>query len=405
MRHNKCTVRASEVHALGQQLLQEHLELQDYKRSLTAGKLASLLLLVACWQTSLSGVCLLVKDAPSHETVRQAVHACLPPRPNDLRRRLLAALWSLLPPHLRACPQPMVIDLHQRPYYGHNTTGCTRREKKKSTRKSFTYATLAVLAPTGRFTVGLLLTRAHMRLTTIIEELLAQAAEAGLDVSYLLLDKEFYAAEVIDQLKRRNLAFLMPVAKRGKKAGGGNQHLFAESCPVGWHDYEWTTPRRRWDFKTRKRHKRGTVTVGVQICVARQQRTGKNLVYASWGLRKWPPALVVSIYRRRFGIEAKYRQLGQCLGTTSTHDERVRLLLVGVALLLCSLWALLHAEVFGSGPLGERQLHLSALRLTTLVRALVAYLTTLFGGVFDEWPSQRPIPQLFTHAVPTPKAS
>jgi putative transposase len=296
----------------------------------------------------------------------------------------------------------MALDLHQRPYYGHNTTGCTNREKKKSTRKSFTYATLAVLAPTGRFTVGLLLTRPHMRLTTLIEELLAQAAEAGLEVNYLMLDKEFYAAEVIQLFQRRGLAFLMPVAKRGKKAGGGNQHLFAPTCPVGWQDYEWTTPLRRHDFKTKKRHKKGTVTVRVQVCVARDHKKEKNLVYASWGLRKWSPALVVSTYRRRFGIEAKYRQLGQCLGRTSTADERVRLLLVGVALVLCNLWSCLHAEAFGSGPLGERQLRLAALRLTTLVRALAAFLATLFGGVIDEWQSQRDIQQLFTHPDPSP---
>ena len=72
-------------------------------------------------------------------------------------------------------------------------SGCTRRQAKKGTKKSFTYATLAVLGPTGRFTAGLLVTRPFMRLTTILAELLAQAKEAGLSVSYVLLDKEFYA--------------------------------------------------------------------------------------------------------------------------------------------------------------------------------------------------------------------
>jgi hypothetical protein len=50
----------------------------------------------------------------------------------------------------------MALDLHQRPY-------C--RNKKKSSRKSFTCATLAVLAPEGRFTAGLPLTRPWLRHT------------------------------------------------------------------------------------------------------------------------------------------------------------------------------------------------------------------------------------------------
>jgi putative transposase len=372
--------------------------LQGYKQSVPAPLLASVLLLAACWQASLSGVCSMVRDAPSHETVRKALLFNLPGRPRSLLGRWLAAFRAALPPHLRAVPQPMALDLHQRPYYGRFTRGCTRRERKKGTRKSFTYATLAVLGPTGRFTVGLLPTRPFQRLTTLLGELLGQAAEAGLSVSYLLMDKEFYAAEVIDWLQRRGIAFVIPALKRGRKEGGGNRHLFAASCRAGWYDYEWVAPLRRRDFRTGRRHKRGTLSVRVQMCVAHHARTGKAQVYACGGLKTWPPAVVAATYRRRFGIEAKYRQLGQCLARTSSRDERVRLMLVGLALLLCSLWAYLHSEVFGTGPLGERQLHLDRLRLTTLVRALVQDILALFGGVVQQWQSQRQLPQVLAHS-------
>src|SRR5437763_5500470 len=146
-----------------------------------------------------------------------------------------------------------------------------------------------------------------MRLTTVLERLLEQAQEFGLSVAYLMMDKDFYAAEVIALLQQRGLAFLIPAQKRGGPAGGGNQHLFRSDCPVGWYEYTWTTPQRRRDFRTGKRHQRGTVTVTVRMCVARQAGRGKALVYASWGLLKWPPAQVAQAYRKRFGIEAKYR--------------------------------------------------------------------------------------------------
>ncbi len=57
----------------------------------------------------------------------------------------------------------------------------------------------------------------------------------------------------------------------------------AADCPVGWHDDTWTTPLRRWDFRSQKRRKRGTLLVRVRVCVARQPRSGKRLVDACWG--------------------------------------------------------------------------------------------------------------------------
>jgi hypothetical protein len=395
MRRKQFTLKASSVHHHARELLVAHLELEDYKESVPARLLATLLLLAASWQASLSCVCYLVPKAPSHETVRKSLYACLPPKPRTLRERLLAALHETVPEHLRRQPQAMALDLHQRPYYGKFTRGATRREKKRSTRKSFTYATLAVLTPAGCFTLGLLLTRPYMRLTTLLEELLAQAQQAGIRPAYLLMDKEFYAAEVVEWLQKHNLPFLMPAKKRGRKVGGGNAHLFAPSKAVGWYDYEWTTPRRRRNFATGKRYQRGTVTVTVRMGVARHPSTGKPLVYASWHMPRWSPAEVVRTYRRRFGIEARYRQLGQALAPTTNRDERVRLLLVGVALLLCNLWAWLHSEVFGSGPVSERQLHLAALRLPFLLRALAATILAELGGPVLHWMTHRPIPQAF----------
>lgn len=234
----------------------------------------------------------------------------------------------------------LALDLHQRPYYGKkHTKGVTLRQQKASTRKSFTYATLAVLDRGGRFSVGLLPTRPHLRWATVVGRLLDQARESGLQVASLMLDKDFYGAEVIALLQRRGVAFLMPAQKRGGRPGHGNRHLFRADCPVGWYESTWTADLRRLDFQAGKRRKRGRRTVTVRMCVARQAGSGKALVYAAWGLSKWPPAQVVQAYRRRFGIEAQYRPLGQCLARTSARDERLRLRLVGLALLLGNLWA------------------------------------------------------------------
>jgi hypothetical protein len=398
MRYNQPTLKASTVHAYASHLLMQTLQREeDYKPALPLNVVASVLILAACWQTSLTGACRLVQSHPDHARVREVVYACLPPRPRDLLHRLLAALWQTLPDYLRLRPRVMAVDMHQRPYYGKATTkGCTRRQKKASTRKSFTYATLAVLDRGGRYTVGLLPLRPCMRLTTVLQRLLEQARQAGLAISYLLLDKEFYAAEAIAWLQKGQVPFLMPAVKKGKK-GTGNSYLFAPTHAVGWCSYTWTTPRRRWDFHAKKRRKCGNVTVTVRMCVARCVKKGgvaEAVVYAAWGLGKeWSPAQVVQAYRRRFGIEAGYRQLEACLGRTSSAKEIYRLLLIGVALLLCNLWANLHSEVFGSGPVSERTLHLERARLNDVIAAVAAVIAASLGGWVSEWPVQHLLPE------------
>jgi putative transposase len=398
MRYNQPTLKASTVHAYANQLLMQTLELENYKPVLPLNVVASVLVLAACWQTSLSGACRLVQSHPDPNHVRQVVYACLPPRPRDLLGRLLAALWQTLPDHLRRRPRILALDMHQRPYYGKGTTkGCTRRQKKASTRKSFTYATLAVLDRCGRYTVGLLPMRPHMRLTTVIKELLAQAQEVGLQISYLLLDKEFYSAEAIALLQKKRVPFLMPAVKKGSN-GKGNSSLFEPTQPVGWCCYTGTTPLRRMDFKAKKRRERGTITVTVKMCVARCASKGgikEPVVYAAWGLGKdWSPAQVVQAYRKRFGIEASYRQLGQCLARTSSPKEKYRLLLVGLALLLGNLWANLHSEVFGSGPVSERTLHLQHARLNDVIAAVAATIAASLGGWVSEWSIQHTLPDI-----------
>ena len=109
--------------------------MRDYSPTLSASLAASILLLAACWQTSLSAACSLVKDPPCRETLRKAIHACLPPKPRRLVQSLLKALRRSLPDHLTRLPQVMALDMHQRPFYGNKkgkkrAKGTTRHNKQ-----------------------------------------------------------------------------------------------------------------------------------------------------------------------------------------------------------------------------------------------------------------------------------
>ena len=89
MHQFKSTVRPAVVYAYVRHLMMIELELRDYKQSVPAGLLVSVLLFTASWQCSLSAACTYVHGTPSHETVRKALHAALPRRPQELADRLV----------------------------------------------------------------------------------------------------------------------------------------------------------------------------------------------------------------------------------------------------------------------------------------------------------------------------
>jgi hypothetical protein len=212
-------------------------------------------------------------------------------------------------------------------------------------------------------------------------------------IDYLMLDREFGSAEVICLPQGKGLRFLIAAQKHGKKKETGNRRFFEADCRVGWHKYSWTTPRRVWDFKQKQRKERGKLTVQVEVCVASGNQKRPRLVYYAQGLLPWSSARVKGAYRRRFGIETGHRQLGQCLARTSSRDRKVRLLLVGIALVLLNVWAQLHAELLADGPRGKRQPQLYLLRLT-LLRILV--LLEILRPSQPHWQTQQPLLDAFT---------
>jgi hypothetical protein len=158
----------------------------------------------------------------------------------------------------------------------------------------------------------------------------------------------------------------MPLIRRGDvERATGTQRFFRADCAAGWYDYSWVARPRQRDPQTGKKQKQAGFAVSVRICVY-HPKPGKTWAFAAWGL-KWDPYLLAKRYRRRFGIESSYRQLGQVLPATSSTDARLRLLYVGLALLLRQYWAWAHYEILAerrqSGP---RRLQPQLLRLACL---------------------------------------
>jgi putative transposase len=362
MRLHQYTLTSHEVQDCASDILQGALKLKDQGRKCRASLLLSVLLYAAARVTSLCDACARLRAAPSDDAVRKALVAALP-EPAELEKRLNAALVTGLPRRLlrrRKGRLMVAADLTLIPYHGQpeaDEKEVYRCKAKSGTTHFHAYATLYLMQRGRRFTLALTRVTLAEPLQEVLARLLRRCRQAGLRPDLLLLDRQFYGAEVVRYLQAARQPFLMPVALRGRKPqhpkGPSCTQVFAAKGKSGWYDYSWRDGQGK------------RATVG--ICVVRPAGSRKALVYAYWGFQPASYTWVRQTYRRRFGIETSYRQLQQARIRTSTRQPGLRLLFVGIALLLRNLWVWLHLMALATPRRGGRQLRLERLRLRTLL--------------------------------------
>ncbi len=360
------TVTRSAVHRHACELLRTCLGVSDYSPGCTARVLLHVLFAACARLCSLSAACLALAAAPSRETVRKAWLAWLPAR-DELLRRLNRALTADVPRALRRRPQRVAIDLTLIPYHGQpmlDLSEVFRSQAKDGTSHFHAYATAYVNYRGQRFTLALTCVGRGEKMEAVIQRLLRRLGRLRIQTQMLLLDRGFWSAAVVRYLQAARKPFLMPVVLRGRKAnhpkGPGGTRVFGLFKRGGWGEYTLTGADGR--------------SARVSICVHCRNYNGQwgrrgrqALVYAYWGFSPPSTAWVRETYRKRFAIEASYRQMQQGRARTSTRNPVVRLLLVGTALVLRNVWVWLHYAVLSTPRRGGRRLNLESLPLKTLL--------------------------------------
>ena len=296
------------------------LGITDYSAAVPCTLLARCLLVAATLGAAVSGIARRAVNL-GREVVRKGIHASLPDDPRQLEDRIATALRHTLPRKFRTSALPVAIDIHRRPYYGDraSTPGVTGGKAEAGTHWFWSYATAVSLEPGHRHTLAVTVVDPGDTLTAVVERLLRQIMWAGVSVRYVLLDRAFYAAGVIEALTRRGLRFIIPMVRRGAEGT-----KFFRRGTRGWFDHT---------LESRRREHHATV----RVAVVPGPDGNRPLVFAcSSGWNRVPE--VALTYGRRFGIETSYRQLGECLAVTTSRDVVYRLLLVGLSLLIRAWW-------------------------------------------------------------------
>jgi hypothetical protein len=387
MRKANYTVNGKDVQEHAESLIQKHLGLSDHSKKCNSSILLKVLFAAAARLTSVFAACLHLKDAPSCETIRQALLGTLPEY-GELQRGVNRALAGDIPKVLRRKKQRLAIDLHLVPYYGEphkDPKEIYRSQAKDGTNNFHAYASAYVVCKGQRYTVALTPVERGEKMKDVVQRLLALARKASVRPSLLLLDRGFYCVDVIRYLQAARVPFLMPAVARGRlpkdgKPGTGIR-VFQTWKRGGWSQHTLASSK-----------KKATVSIGVYCGNYRGawKKHGRYAwVYAYWGIKPNSLRWVADTYRQRFGIETSYRQLNEARIKTCTRDPKVRFFFIALALILRNVWVWLHWEVLSSPRRGHRLVRPERLRFKAMLLWLL-HVAEAILGIADETFTERP---------------
>jgi putative transposase len=360
-------------------LLHEELHPDDFSARCSSWVLLGCLVLAAATRASLALVAALRDRCPSRETLRLALYQTLPDY-QELLQRLPRLLRASLPRGLRKRRRryPLAIDLHVVPYYKrqHVPPAHVRKGKRQpGTTYSHQYATASLLRKGQYYLVALTPYVPGENMGSLVRRLLRQAARNGFAPRYVLMDRSFWAFEVVRYLQRARYPFLMPVAARGHKptAPGGptGTRKFLHGCPSGRYTYRLGSRSRQQTTLTIVVHRRNHA--------GRQGKRGRYArAFGMWRMQLSSIAWVQESYRRRFRIESSYRLLEAARGRTSSRQEGWRLWYVVLAALLLNAWLTVRRAETGPRNGGAKERWwwnrlLTALTFRLLKEPAVAY--------------------------------
>jgi len=337
---------------------------------------------------SIAAVCREGQGAPSDNTLREKLDE------QGWDDPLIETAYNdILAQSARQCTWhghfPVVIDLHEEPFYGEVPTDdpdVIRRGKAKAGTTHFhTFATAYVSRHHRRFTLALTRVRAHERMLEVADRLRQRVDALGVKVQVYLLDRQFWTYEL--QVAWQEIPYIMPIRRTGKTGtDGGTRPLFdlnesqfvtytmspKQQDPLDLNVAVVVVPEtpqerqarlakakaacekaqqrvddqaRRLDDNATAENKRALTwakkalaKAQVQHEAARMAKVMTTLCYAINQVATWSLKRLYSTYRGRFGIESSYRQSRQARIFTTSRKPWYRLLIFGLAMMLRNLW-------------------------------------------------------------------
>ena len=245
----------------------------------------------------------------------------------------------------------VLIDFTEHPYYGTREDSMIKgTNRQKGTKKMRHYLAFSLLSRGVHLFAGLEQVPTGQSKIPIIIKFLEDLLSLGFELNYVLMDREFYRAELLDEVKGMGGNVLIPAKQYKKvkqfifeylegKGGRVRKYMFSSAnearCRFFAHVYLIIKAKRGFSLQGVKRdYKSGKITIKdayhrIFTIMTTQKPKGKT---SSWASR------TSFFYRRRWLIETGFSDLNRVNRRWKSNLDNVRYLDMLVRFLLYNSW-------------------------------------------------------------------
>lgn len=363
---------AEDVRQMTEQILREQLRLEVQGYKCTTAMVCNVLMKAAVEGMSVESICADLQGTTGSNTIREHLNEVLDVC--ALRQQeceMNAALVACIPQELPRRRREMAIDYHDEPFYGKTPelrSYACRGPAKEGTTHFYRIASLYVMWRQVRVTLAVTYVFPEDDTAQVVQRLVERMQHLAFHPGVLYLDKGFCSGAVISFLQQQNLPAVIACAIRGEEGKGGTRAL----C------------RGRQAYCTTYTFTDGT-TVRLALYPSRvPDKTGRRrvkwlayvIIHLDWSAKK-----VYQRYRRRFGIESSFRQMGKVRVRTNSRNPALRFFLLGLALLLVNVWVRLRWLATRIPEVGPARLDPNLFRLHRFIVFLRRAIELAFGAL------------------------
>lgn len=286
---------------------------------------------MACSKNSISGFTKITEGLPSHTTCLKKLHSL---EMDELRvntpKMLLAAGKEVLKIGQK---YNFAIDITLLPYYGKKNKKDPKSpivggKNKASTNYFFGYMTLSVVDQDKHLTLQVIPLFRDFANLDGIKVCINLIHDSGFKIKSLMLDREFYSAEIFNYLQESEIPHIMPVKKNSdelkKKLKGKKSNSF------------------EYVINSKSKNK-PTSKINIVDCVVYQmgKKGKKGVLHRAFVVHKISSSArsIRERYRHRFAIESTYVLNNKSKIRTSTKDPVVRFYYYLLSCLIQNFWA------------------------------------------------------------------
>jgi putative transposase len=378
MNNHSLTLTDKEVLTEARTSLEQQVALSADGYECTTEDLYQVLLGASVQCSSIEAVCRELERTPVGNTVRGHLNEQLCVEElSALENQINQALAVYVPQRIRSKPQILVMDLHDRPYYGKTQQEeglWVRGRARAGTTRFYRIASAYVVLKGLRFTLAIRFVLPGDKPVEIIQQLRQHVAALSIPVKHLLLDRGFAGIDVQDYLDHHKIPAIIACPIRGKQ-GGTRALCRGRKSYCTQHTFRGDSGR-----------KQRTAELVVCRTFTTAKRTKRLQRRAMWQIfilihLELTPRQVRRCYQRRFGIETSYRCANQVRGWTTSPNPVLRFLLMALALYLVNVWIWLRWLFTQIPRRGQRKLDAKAFRLSRFAHFIVHGLEEHYGVV------------------------